>query len=71
MEYLSIKQTAEKWGISARRLQILCSQNRVKGAMRIGNYWAIPADAEKPVDQRIKNGKYIKTHQIGKRCTKE
>lgn len=60
MEYLSVKQTAEKWGITPRRLQILCSQDRVEGAMRIGNYWAIPADAVKPIDQRIKSGRYIK-----------
>ena len=60
MEYLSVKQTAEKWGITSRRLQILCSQDRIKGAMRIGNYWAIPSDAVKPTDQRIKSGKYIK-----------
>lgn len=61
MEYLSVKQTAEKWGITPRRLQILCSQDRIKGAMRVGNYWAIPADAAKPIDQRIKSGRYIKT----------
>lgn len=60
MEYLSIKQTAEKWGISIRRIQVLCSEYRIPGATRIGSYWAIPADAEKPNDQRIKSGKYIK-----------
>ena len=49
MEYLSIKQTAEKWGISGRRIQRLCSENRVPGAMKIGSYWAVPADAVKPV----------------------
>ena len=57
MEYLSIKQTSEKWGISARMIQILCSEDRIPGAAKIGSFWAIPADAEKPQDQRIK--KYI------------
>ena len=60
MEYLSIRQTSEKWGISVRRVNILCSEGRIPGATKIGFYWAIPADAEKPKDARIKSGKYIK-----------
>jgi len=53
MKYLSITQTAERWGISTRRIQILC-------AIRIGTVWGIPEDAAKPADARIKSGKYIK-----------
>ena len=64
MEYLSIKQTSEKWGISIRRIQVLCSEGRIHGAMKIGSYWAIPAEADKPDDQRIKSGKYIKEKYI-------
>jgi hypothetical protein len=60
MSYLSVKQTSEKWGISVRRVNILCSEGRIPGATKIGFYWAIPADAEKPKDARIKSGKYIK-----------
>ncbi len=60
MEYLSIKQTSEKWGISTRRIQILCKEGRIKGATRIGSYWAIPSDVDKPKDERIKSGKYVK-----------
>lgn len=63
MEYLSIKQTAEKWNISVRRIQVLCVEGRIPGATKIGSYWAIPADAVKPDDQRIKSGKYIKEKQ--------
>ena len=61
MDYLSIKQTSEKWGISTRRIQLLCADGRIKGATKIGSYWAIPANAEKPKDERVKSGKYIKT----------
>ena len=61
MEYLSIRQTSEKWGISTRRIQILCAEERIPGAVKIGSYWAIPQNAEKPKDERIKTGKYIKT----------
>ena len=60
MEYLSIKQTSGKWGLSVRRINVLCSEGRIPGATKIGSYWAIPSDAEKPKDERIKSGKYIK-----------
>lgn len=60
MKYLSVKETAEKWGLTARRVQVLCSENRIPRAFRIGNMWAIPISAEKPKDKRIKSGKYIK-----------
>ncbi len=60
MKYLSVTQTAQKWGISTRRIQILCNEDRIPGAVRIGSVWAIPRDAEKPRDARIKSGKYVK-----------
>lgn len=60
MKYLSIRQTAEKWEISIRRIQVLCNEGRIPGAVKIGSYWAIPEDAEKPTDLRIKSDKYIK-----------
>ena len=60
MEYLSITQTSEKWGLSKRRIQVLCQEDRLPGAMKVGSYWAIPADAVKPKDERIKSGKYVK-----------
>ena len=60
MEYLSISQVSEKWGLSVRRIQTLCMTGRIPGATKIGSYWAIPADAEKPKDERIRTGKSIK-----------
>ena len=60
MEYLSISQVSEKWGVSVRRIQTLCVTGRIPGATKIGSYWAIPSDAEKPKDERIKTGRYIK-----------
>ena len=47
MEYRSIRQISEKWGISVRRIQVLCVENRIPGAVKIGYSWVIPADAEK------------------------
>lgn len=63
MEYISILEAAEKWNISNRRIQVLCSQNRIPGVCRFGNMWAIPKEAEKPTDARIKSGKYIKVKE--------
>lgn len=59
-EYLKISEVAEKWGIKERRINTLCLEGRVEGAIKFGNTWAIPKNAEKPKDARIKTGKYIK-----------
>jgi len=61
MEYMTITEAAKKWGISNRRIQTLCVQDRIPGVSRLGSVWAIPRDAEKPADARIKSGKYIGT----------
>ena len=61
MEYRSIRQISEKWGISVRRIQVLCTEERISGAVKIGYSWAIPANAEKPKDARVKSGKYVKS----------
>lgn len=59
--YLKIREVAEKWGISERRINALCLEGRLEGAVKFGNTWAIPDDLEKPDDARIKSGKYVKT----------
>ncbi len=63
MRYFSISQMSEKWGISQRRIRTLCAEGRIEGAFKIGSYWSIPEDAEKPKDERIKSGRYIKTER--------
>ena len=57
MEYMSVKETAEKWGISERRIQRLCSENRIKGVIHFSRVWAIPKDAKKPVDKKTMDGR--------------
>jgi len=54
MDYITTKQAAEKWGISERRVQVLCVQGRIKGVVRLGWAWAIPIDAQKPYDKRLR-----------------
>lgn len=58
--YLTIAEVSEKWGIKPRRINTLCLEGRIEGAIKFGNTWAIPEEAEKPKDERIKSGKYIK-----------
>lgn len=52
MEYRSVAQMAEQWGISDRRVRILCQQGKISGVIRNGRAWLIPADAKKPIDGR-------------------
>ena len=52
MEYMSAREAADKWGISQRRVAVLCSENRIDNATMVGNMWIIPTTAEKPVDAR-------------------
>lgn len=51
MNYITVKEAAEKWGVSARRVQILCSQERIPGVVRFGNRLMIPADAAYPTKE--------------------
>jgi len=60
MKYISTSEAAEKWNLSKRRVVVLCSEGRIKGAQKAGSTWIIPDNAEKPGDARIKSGKYIK-----------
>lgn len=52
MEYRSVAQMAKQWGVSDRRVRILCQQGKISGIIRKGRAWLIPADAEKPIDGR-------------------
>ncbi|GHU83329.1 DNA-binding protein [Clostridia bacterium] len=59
MDYISTKEASEKWEISERRIQKLCEENRIPGVVRFSRVWAIPKDADKPIDGRKKDGKDI------------
>ena len=61
MEYMTIKETAEKWNLSVRIVQTICNEGMIDRVMKFGNTWAIPKDAVKPTDKRIKSGKYVKS----------
>jgi len=54
MKYMTASQAAQKWNISQRRVQILCAQKRIDGVFKLGDAWAIPEEASKPKDHRVK-----------------
>lgn len=60
MEFITAKQAAEKWDISRRRVQILCTEGRIPGVFKLGEAWAIPQDAIKPSDKRTERTKLNK-----------
>jgi len=53
-DWITPKQAAEKWGISDRRVQYLCTNGKIDGVIRLGRTWLIPKDAPKPIDGRTK-----------------
>ncbi len=57
MDYFNIAETAERWGISPRRIQTLCVNGKIEGATRFGKVWMIPKTAQKPIDGRTKASK--------------
>ncbi len=52
MEYIKVSEAAAKWGLSARRVRVLCSEGRIGGVVRKGNLYMIPSDALRPADGR-------------------
>lgn len=52
MEYIKVSKAAEKWGISPRRVRVLCAEGKIPGVIRKGNLYMIPENAQKPLDGR-------------------
>ena len=57
--FMTVKQASEKWGISDRRIRVLCSEGKIVGAYQEGRSWKIPVDAKKPEDGRYKSRENI------------
>ena len=57
--YMKIQDLSKLWGISERRINTLLLEGRIPGAVKFGTTWAIPEDAKKPKEGRIKSGQYI------------
>lgn len=55
MDYLTTIEMSKEWGISSRRIAVLCEQNRINGVIKKGKTWLIPQDSVKPADARKNN----------------
>lgn len=64
MQYMTVKQASEQWGISERRVRVLCVEGRIEGVVREGRSYLIPTDALKPVDRRSLRGKNISEQYV-------
>ena len=53
MDYIKVSQAAEKWGLSARRVRVLCAEGKIDGVVRKGKLYMIPANTQKPIDGRL------------------
>ena len=60
MDYMTLKDASEKWGVSVRQINYYCTDGRIPGAIKMAGVWLIPKDAEKPVDGRTKKGRLLK-----------
>jgi len=64
MEYMTVNEVSEKWGISGRRIRILCAEGRINGVVLKGRSYLIPANTVKPIDGRTLRGKIISEQYI-------
>ena len=54
MDYMTLKEASEKWGVTPRQINYLCAGGRIPGAVKMATIWLIPKDAEKPADRTSK-----------------
>ena len=52
MDYMTLKEASEKWGVSSRQINYYCNDGRIPGAVKMAGVWLIPKEAEKPKDRR-------------------
>ena len=57
MDYMTLKEASEKWGVSVRQINYYCAANRIQGDVKVATIWLIPKDATKPIDARTKQGR--------------
>jgi len=66
IEWITVKDAGELWGMTTRRAQFLCANGKVDGAQKLGNMWVVPKGTPKPIDGRTKAAKQQKNARIGR-----
>ncbi|MCL2149863.1 MAG: helix-turn-helix domain-containing protein [Dehalococcoidia bacterium] len=56
-DWITPREAAEKWGVTDRRVQVLCANGKVEGVVRLKGGWLIPKGTPKPQDGRTKSGR--------------
>lgn len=64
MDYMTLREASEKWGVSSRQINYYCVEGRIPGAVKMAGVWLIPKTAEKPIDGRTKQGRCRKHETI-------
>ena len=59
--YMTVNEASAKWGISDRRIRVLCEEGKISGAIKEGKTWKFPVDTVKPVDGRYKSSESLLT----------
>lgn len=57
MEYISVKDVAEKWGLTSRMVIYHCVNGRIEGAKKVASVWLVPEDVQRPEDGRKRSGR--------------
>ena len=60
MDYMTLKEAAEKWGVTPRRVNYYCAGGRIPGAVKMAGVWLLPKNTEKPIDGMTKQGKELR-----------
>jgi len=60
MDWMTVQEAGNLWGVTTRRAQFLCANGKVDGAKKLGSIWVIPKGTPKPLDGRTKNAKLLK-----------
>ncbi len=63
-EMINVKEAAELWNLTSRRVSTLCKEGRIPGAVLIGHRWMIPVGTARPADLRVKTGAYTKENTM-------
>ncbi len=67
--YITVQETAKKWGVTPRQVQILCKENRIAGTARMSRIWIIPENAQKLTSGKRGQGRErndSSTHYVSK-----